>query len=58
MNGTELKNLRIKHNLTQKDVADAISAKQPRIAEWENGKYNISNAYQILLNQFFSNIQK
>lgn len=54
MNGKELKELRKKFNLTQEDVAKGIEAQRTRISDWENERYKISNAYRILLQQFFS----
>lgn len=58
MTGEELKSLRKKHNLTQREVAAGIEAQQTRISDWENGRYTISNAYQILLKQFFAQYEK
>jgi transcriptional regulator with XRE-family HTH domain len=53
MTGQELKLLRQKHNLTQKEVAEAIGTNFNRISEWELGKFKISKAYQILLETYF-----
>ncbi len=53
MKGTELKILREKHNLTQKELAEKIGTKYPRISDWETGKRKISPAYQKVINSFF-----
>jgi transcriptional regulator with XRE-family HTH domain len=58
MDGQKLKNLREKHNLTQKDLAEAIKCDQARISQWENGKYTISKAYQTLLDMYFDKLEK
>lgn len=34
----ELKSARLKANLTQKEVAEALKITQPAIAKWESGK--------------------
>ena len=58
MNPNDLKNLRIKHGLTQDDVAKAIGTYQPVISSWENGDYTISKAYQRLLTSYFEGKEK
>lgn len=54
MSGQELKELRKKYNLTQKEVAEAIGTDDTRISEWENDKSSISKSYQKLLENYFS----
>jgi DNA-binding transcriptional regulator YiaG len=34
-------------------VADGIGTARQRISEWEQGKFKISKAYQMLLKQYF-----
>lgn len=58
MNGLELKQLRLKHNLTQSDLGDKIGVTKSKISEWENGKHTISNAYQLLLSKLFNELAK
>ena len=53
MTGEELKTLRKKYNLKQQEVADGIGTAYQRISEWEQGKFKISKAYQMLLKQYF-----
>lgn len=50
MTGEELKILRLKANLTQKELAGKIGVSDSRVSEWEHGKYKISNAYVRILN--------
>jgi len=52
--GEKLKELRKKHNLTQKELAEKIDVAQTKISEWENEKHKISKAYQKLLLLFFN----
>lgn len=41
MNSKELiKALRIKSGLTQKELSKKLEISQPRLSEWENGKYS------------------
>jgi transcriptional regulator with XRE-family HTH domain len=56
MTGQELKLLRQKYNLTQKEVAEAIGTNYNRISEWELGKFKISKAYQLLLEAYFKKL--
>jgi DNA-binding transcriptional regulator YiaG len=58
MNGEELKILREKYNLTQKEVAEAIETDVSRISEWENNRFKISKSYQKLLTSFFDKFKK
>lgn len=51
--GQELKELRKKYSLTQKEIAESIGTDVSRISEWENDKFKISNSYQKLLEAFF-----
>ncbi|EAY24739.1 helix-turn-helix transcriptional regulator [Microscilla marina] len=53
MSGRELKKLRAKNKLTQKQLAEKIEVAQPRISEWERNKFKISKAYRKILNDFF-----
>ena len=57
MTGKELKELRKKYNLTQKEVAEGINASQVRISQWENNVYTISKAYQLLLKMYFAKFE-
>lgn len=57
MTGKELKELRGKYNLTQREVAEGINATQVRISQWENDVYTISKAYQTLLKMYFEKFQ-
>lgn len=54
MNGKELKILREKAQLTQKELSEKIGTLHPRISDWENGKRKISAAYLKILNDFFN----
>lgn len=57
MNGQELKQLRLKYNLTQKQVAEGIGTDRARISDWErNVVKKINPAYQILIKQFFDKL--
>lgn len=49
MTGQQLKELRLKANLTQKELGEKIGVADTRISEWEKGKYKISNAYLRIL---------
>ncbi len=53
MTGHELKTLREKANLTQKEFAEKIGTLYPRVSDWETGKRKISLAYQKIINDFF-----
>lgn len=53
MTGQELKEARIKAQMTQQELADRLSVSQDRITKWETGKHKISNAYVIILRQIF-----
>lgn len=53
MKGQELKNLRIKHNLTQTELGEKVGVTKSKISEWENEKHQISNAYVSILSNFF-----
>ncbi len=58
MTGQELKGLREKYNLTQKDFAEAIQTTQAQISKWENGLHKISRAYQNLIRLSFEKYEK
>lgn len=53
MNGKELKILRKKNKLTQKELAKEINVFQGVVSGWENDKHKISNAYLTILENFF-----
>lgn len=53
MTGQELKELREKANLTQKELAEKLGTTYPRVSDWETGKRKISLAYQRIINIFF-----
>ena len=46
---TRTKELRARHNLTQKELADLVGVRRETIGHLENGKYNLSLilAYKI-----------
>lgn len=53
MTGEELKALREKAGLTQKELADKLGTKRERVSDWENNKRKMSGAYlRILKNSF------
>ncbi len=58
MTGKELKELREKYGLTQKNLAEAVETEQAQISRWENELYGISRAYQKLLKQYFEKYVK
>ena len=49
MKAEELKILRKKNNLTQKELAEKLGTKDTVISRWENGRSNISSAYAKLI---------
>lgn len=51
MTGQELKERRLKANLTQKELGEKIGVADTKISEWENNKHKISKAYIRLLNE-------
>lgn len=53
MEGTELKTLREKHNLTQEQLAKAIGTNRFRVSKWENG-VRISKIYVKILTEYFA----
>lgn len=58
MTGQELKELRLKYNLTQTQVADGIGTDYTRVSEWENGKVKMSNITSKALELFFRDLEK
>lgn len=53
MTGQELKILREKAELTQRELAEKIGTNYARISDWETGKRKISPAYLHILKTFF-----
>jgi DNA-binding transcriptional regulator YiaG len=51
MTGIELKTLRKNAGLTQSELAEKIGTSKQVISTWENGRFKISNAYELLLRQ-------
>ncbi len=51
MTGQELKELRLKSGLTQKELADKIGTYESHISIWENGKRKISRLYVKTINE-------
>lgn len=49
MTGKELKELRLKANLTQEQLAEKIGSHKQVISRWENERSNISKAYEKLI---------
>jgi DNA-binding transcriptional regulator YiaG len=58
MKAEELKHYRDLHNLSQSELAKEIGTNKARISEWENGKHEISSAYERLLKNFFKEKEK
>lgn len=48
-NGTKIRELRKKHNLTQRDFAEKLGCRQQTVSEWELALYLPKNAYQKLI---------
>lgn len=53
MTGQELKILRERKGLTQRELAEKVGTNFARISDWETGKRKISNAYVQILKTFF-----
>jgi transcriptional regulator with XRE-family HTH domain len=51
-----IKQLRLKHSLSQQDVADKTGIPRPRIAKWEEGKANPKTEDYKILENFFASI--
>lgn len=49
MTGQELKSLRVKANLSQKELGEKIGVADTRISAWEHDRHKISKAYLRLL---------
>lgn len=56
MKGEELKELRKKYNLTQKDLGKEIGVSDTKISQWENSVHKISNAYVLHLKALFERL--
>ncbi|MDX1903791.1 MAG: helix-turn-helix transcriptional regulator [Thermonemataceae bacterium] len=54
MNGQELKTLRKKAGLTQKELAEKLGTSVSVVSKWENGKHAISLAYEKLIKLLLS----
>ncbi len=51
--GIRLKDLRLKKDLQQKELAEIFSTKQQNISRWENGKFEPSFEQLIEIAEFF-----
>ena len=51
--GIRLKELRLKKDLQQKELAEIFSTKQQNISRWENGKFEPSFEQLIEIAEFF-----
>lgn len=54
--GTRIRQERMRHNLTQQELAEALGCRQQTISEWELGWYEPKNAYSRILTHFFSSM--
>lgn len=54
MTKEDIKALRIRLGLTQKELADKIGTDRHRISTWENGHYTPSKSFIILMHQLIS----
>lgn len=52
--GSKLKNLRISRNVTQQELADALSVTRNLISHWESGIRNINTNQLIQIAKFFN----
>lgn len=48
-----LKELRIKNNLKQKDIADILHITQPNYSNYENSRIPLNMDYAIILSHFY-----
>jgi transcriptional regulator with XRE-family HTH domain len=53
-----IRELRLKHNLSQQDVADKTGIPRPRIAKWEEGKGKPKAEDQKILDNFFASLSE
>ena len=64
--GEKIKNLRIKNNISQEDLANGIGVSRQTISKWENNtvlpdSYNISSLcefFKVNSNYFFNNVEE
>ena len=49
-----LKELRVKHNLTQREVAEVLHIKNSTYSKYENGKLVLSFSKLIILAKFYN----
>lgn len=52
--GIRLKELRVKHNLTQREVAEVLHIKNSTYSKYENGKLVLSFSKLITLAKFYN----
>lgn len=50
----KIKDLRLEHSISQKDLADTINVTQASISRWEKNQRSISGANLIKLSQYFN----
>lgn len=50
----KIKDLRLEHSISQKDLADTINVTQASISRWEKKQRSISGANLIKLSQYFN----
>lgn len=56
--GKDLKELRKKYKLTQKELAKNVGTEQSRISEWENEVSIIPNMAKYAFSAFFGSLEK
>ena len=60
--GKYLKNLRVKHNYTQEDLAEKLHITRQAISSWENGRfipdiekiYDLANLYDLTIEEIYA----
>ena len=53
MTGEELRELRLRYDLTQDELAEALDTVKNRVSEWENGKRNMRGITQKAAKYYF-----
>jgi transcriptional regulator with XRE-family HTH domain len=58
MTGQQLKELRLKHGLTQEELAVKLGTAQTRVSEWESGRIKMNNITSKALEFLFKDLEK
>lgn len=49
-----IRQMRLDLKMSQRELSEGLGCRQQTVSEWETGMYDPKNAYQKLLDQFFS----